>query len=395
MSEFRLGSLPHRRPQLDNLLVRSHQLAIAADVLVLLNLLQTLVEDKHIAICLRQVALQLNLRLVVLARIERTDVPRQPRTHQSVQAPLAAHHVFEHVQPGITIEPLGKHAQLGQQCGIKRLLLSVSQMQLGVKESHLRTQSTCRLRQSVSTKRLRRRCHLHPAKHREHRLQHSSLRLQARPLLRDIQAFRLHVLQVALGSRATFHHRRQLPLTTAQQLLQVAVQLNLVIEQQQGEIHLVHATAHLIDAHLRLRCLHLALLAGDSLPPADGATVENRLAHIHAHPILVFRQAFHVDAHLLIHRPHLVGKRRHIALQRGLCRSRHLWQPSLPDVCHRQLRQLPHEVALPYERIVPLCRLLTLLQRLRLPANGKQQQHRHKIKSMSHHYLISKLSISK
>ena len=200
---------------------------------------------------------------------------------------------------------------------------------------------------------------------REHPYERLALRQKARGLLHHVQPFGLHVQIVALSRRTTLEHRCELLLVGAQQFLQVLVQLDLLVNQQQPEIHVVHALANLIQIHLVLRALHIALPSCNLLLAADDATIEDRLLHIDSYPILVFFQPFHIDAHRLVHLLHLLGKSRHIALQRSLSLSRHLRQPPLLDVRHRQLGRLLNQPVLPYQRVVAFSRLLAFLERLR------------------------------
>ena len=128
--EFRLRRLPYAAAQGDYLLVVGHQLAIAADVLIELNLLQVVVEQEHVARGLRRIALQLYLRLVVLPRVEGTDVPRHPRADHAVERPPVTHHVVKHIVARVAVVTLGEEAYLRLQGGVERLFLRIGKPQL-------------------------------------------------------------------------------------------------------------------------------------------------------------------------------------------------------------------------------------------------------------------------
>ena len=161
--------------------------------------------------------------------------------------------------------------------------------------------------------------HLYAAERREHPNQCLPLRLQVYTLLHHVQSFSLHGVPVTLGCCAVLLHRLQFPLVAGQQLLQVSVQLHLLVNQQQGEVHLVHALANNIYIYLVLYPLYLTLRPCYLLLAADGPSVEHRLLHFDTHTVLVLRQPFHVDTHLLIQCLHLVRERHHVALISGLC----------------------------------------------------------------------------
>ena len=132
MCEFRLCRLADGGAQGDDFLVVGHQFPKALDVLVLLNLLQVVVENKRLALNIERLALNIQLRLVVLSGVEGTDVPRESGANHAVQRPLAAHHVLEHVVARITIKALRKDSQFGFQGGIDGFLLGICQSQLGI-----------------------------------------------------------------------------------------------------------------------------------------------------------------------------------------------------------------------------------------------------------------------
>ena len=144
------------------------------------------------------------------------------------------------------------------------------------------------------------------------------MRLQACCLLHHVQPLSLHVLIIALRCRTVFHHRGQFLLVLHEKFLQVGIQLDLFVDQQQSEVHLIHALAHLIHIYFILSRLHLALLPGYLLLTLDGATVEYCLLHVETYLILIFLQSLEVKPHLSQHSPHLIGPRHHIALIRSL-----------------------------------------------------------------------------
>ena len=281
------------------------------------------------------------------------------------------HHVLKHIVAGIAVVALCEDTHLGHQGGIEGLLLGIGQAQLGVEQTQFRTVVRTTY---LCHGRLFHALHLDAAETGEHGCQHALLRLQAGGLLHRIQPFGLHVLPVALGGSTALHHRGQLALVAAQQLLQIAVQPQLFVEQQEREIHLVHPLAHLVEAHLVLGRLHVTLFAGNGFLTVDGSAVVERLVDVDAHAPLVFLQSFHVEPHLLVQALHLVGPRHHVALQGGLCRRRYLRQPSLLDIGHCQRRRFLNEAVLAYQRIVLLRCLLAFLQGLGLRGYG---QHRH------------------
>ena len=120
----------------------------------------------------------------------------------------------------------------------------------------------------------------------------------------------------------------------------------------------------MIQIHLVLSRLHVALLQCHVLLTFDGSAVEYGLLHVDAYAILVFLQSLHIDAYLLVQGAHLVGECRHVTLIGGLSRSRHLWQPAFPDIPDGQVCGLLYQIHPPYQRIVTFCRLLTFLQAL-------------------------------
>ena len=125
--------------------------------------------------------------------------------------------------------------------------------------------------------------------------------------------------------------------------------------------------------------------AGYFFLAADGATVEEGLLDVNPHAILVFFQSFKFNAHLLHHVFHLSGPCRHIALQGGLCRGRHLWQPSFLDVVDGELGGLADEVVLSDEWIVAFGGLLALLDGL---CGEAQWQHRQCNQDLSHIWVV-------
>ena len=140
------------------------------------------------------------------------------------------------------------------------------------------------------------------------------MRFQCGLLLDHVQALGGDIVQVALGSGAVLDHRGELLLAGRELLLQVTVECELVLQQQQGKVHLVDAFAHCIQIHVELSLLHSTLLLCYLALCADNTAVIHRLLHIQAHTVLVFGQALHVNAQLAHHRLHLVGPRRHGAL---------------------------------------------------------------------------------
>ena len=167
-------------------------------------------------------------------------------------------------------------------------------------------------------------------------------------------------------------HRGEFLLAGCELLLQVSVEGDLVLEQQQGKVHLVDALAHVVQAHVELSLLHSALLTGYTFLCTDHATVKYSLLHVQPHAVLVLGQAFHVQPHLPHHGLHLVGPRRHSVLISRLSGRRHLRQPPLLDIGNREVGSASDEVMLGDERIVALGSLLALFQGL--SAREKRQQ---------------------
>ena len=147
-------------------------------------------------------------------------------------------------------------------------------------------------------------------------------------------------------------------------VLQVLVERDLVLQQQQGKIHLVDALAHAVQVDVELSLLHGALLAGNALLGADGSAVKHRLLHIQPHAVLVLGQPFHVQPHLSHQGPHLVGPRCHGILIGSLGASGHLRQPPFLDIGNGEVGGAGDEVMLGNERIVALGGALALFQRL-------------------------------
>lgn len=101
---LRLCCLPNGGTQGDDLLVIAHELAVLLRLLVLTSPLQTGVEEEEIAVRLRHLALHLDLRAVVMAGVERTQAPRQARSHNPIECTVTVHHIVEEVIPGIAVE---------------------------------------------------------------------------------------------------------------------------------------------------------------------------------------------------------------------------------------------------------------------------------------------------
>ena len=138
MSQFRLSSLTHLGTESNDFLIVGHQATVATDVLVLLHLFQVIIEKKHLATVLCRLAHQLQPGLVVLAGIERTDIPLQACSDHAVQRPLAMHHILKQIIARITVEALGEDAQARHQRCIKGFLLGVGQTQLGIDDFQFR-----------------------------------------------------------------------------------------------------------------------------------------------------------------------------------------------------------------------------------------------------------------
>ena len=144
MCQLRFCRLSHSLSQRDNLPVVGHQFLVALYILVLLNLFQVIIEEEHLPTALRHITLQLQFCLVVLAGIEGTDSPCHPCTDEAIQAPFVAHHVFEHIQPRITIEALCKHTHLRHQCCVECLLLSIQHTDLCIQHLQFWSLVSCR-----------------------------------------------------------------------------------------------------------------------------------------------------------------------------------------------------------------------------------------------------------
>ena len=129
-----------------------------------------------------------------------------------------------------------------------------------------------------------------------------------------LQAFGLHAQIVALGCRAALEHGAELLLVAAEQLLKVAAESYLLVEEQQREVEFVDALAHLIYIYFLSGNLHASLAARHFLAAADCSAVEHCLLHVHANAVLVFAESLDVDAHLLIDGLHLLREGGHVAL---------------------------------------------------------------------------------
>ena len=159
-----------------------------------------------------------------------------------------------------------------------------------------------------------------------------------------------------------FKHRLQFLLTGVQLFLHDLGQRYILVEQQQGEIHLIDTLADGIQVDCGLGSLHVTLSPRDSSLAADGATVIERLVKVDTHTVLILFQALEVNAHLVDQRLHLLGPCRHVALQRRLSAGSDLWQPCLADVGHSIVGRPSNQVILLDERIVALGSLLTLFK---------------------------------
>lgn len=101
---LRFRSLPYSGTQSNDLLVIAHELAVLLCLFVLTESLQAGVKEEEIAVRLRHLALYLDLRAVVMAGVERTQAPRQARSHNPIECTVTVHHIVEEVIPGIAIE---------------------------------------------------------------------------------------------------------------------------------------------------------------------------------------------------------------------------------------------------------------------------------------------------
>ena len=267
---------------------------------------------------------------------------------------------------------MGEDTHTGHQRSVEGFLLCLGQSQAGIDDPKLGAH-VCRL--PAHRCRLLHLSYGDAAEGREHPRHGLPLQLEIGQLLGGIQPFGLHAEVVALCCRALAEHRLELLLVAAQQLLPVVVQPYLFVEQQQGEVHLVHALAYLVDADVVLCLVDVGLPPCHLLVAADGTAVEECLLHVDADAVLVFLQSLHVDAHLPVQLLHLLGEGRHVALPGGLCRCRQLREPALLDVLNGAVGGLAYQVHLPDERVVAHCCLLTLLKGLCLHA--RQRCHRH------------------
>ena len=76
--------------------------------------------------------------------------------------------------------------------------------------------------------------------------------------------------------------------------MQVTVEPDLVIKQQQAEVHLVDTLLDVIQVDIELGPLHCPLLAGDARLRADGSAIKHRLLYVKADAVLVSCKPFHV-----------------------------------------------------------------------------------------------------
>ena len=159
-------------------------------------------------------------------------------------------------------------------------------------------------------------------------------------------------------------HRLQFLLSGDQLFLHDLGQRDILVKQQQGEIHLIDTLADGIEVDCGLGSFHVTLSPCDSCLAADGASVIERLVQVDAHTVLVLLQPLEVNAHLVEHRLHLLGPCRHVALQCRLGASSDLRQPCLADVGYGIVGRPGDEVILLDERIVALGSLLTFFQGL-------------------------------
>ena len=81
--------------------------------------------------------------------------------------------------------------------------------------------------------------------------------------MHETQAFGTDGMIVALGCRAVIIHRLQLLLAGFEYLLHIIIKLDIIVEQQQGKVHLVHPLADGIEVYRGLGGIHIALLTGD------------------------------------------------------------------------------------------------------------------------------------
>ena len=170
-------------------------------------------------------------------------------------------------------------------------------------------------------------------------------------------------VHVALHRHAVPEQRLQFVKVRLQQRLKVLIQQNLLVQQQDAEVQIIHALTDGVHIHIGLRRLHLALKRCNLLLVRDESAVVHRLVHVDANAVLVFLQSLHVVA---VHREHVlqgIGQCHHVALVRCLCGSGNLRQPSLHDVRHREVGGLLYQVIPLDERVVLTGQLLTFVER--------------------------------
>ena len=201
-------------------------------------------------------------------------------------------------------------------------------------------------------------CHRDAAQFAQHERHGIALGNERRALLLHHQALGANGVVVALGHHTTRIERRQFFLTRGEQRLVVGVQLELLVEEQQREVHLVHAAAHSVEVDLGLRRLHISALTRHGGLTRNHAAVPHVLVHIQPYAILVFLQPRDFHSALAHHLTHLVGPRRDVALQGCLSGERHLRQPALAQVLDRVIGGARYQVALLDERIIGLRGLL-------------------------------------
>jgi len=137
VGEFRLRRLAHGGPQADDLVVLGLQLAVFGEILGLPDGLQPVVEQEHVKFVAGLPAHHVELRTVVLAGVERADVPCHPHAEHAVERGVGVHHVVEHIEAGIAVIALRKRREGGAEAGIQRFPTGVEQRHLLVEERHL------------------------------------------------------------------------------------------------------------------------------------------------------------------------------------------------------------------------------------------------------------------
>ena len=148
------------------------------------------------------------------------------------------------------------------------------------------------------------------------------------------------------------------------------------VEQQEAKIHFVHALPDFVQIHFGLCRLHCAFSPRNFAPAADCAAVEERLAHVDAHFILVSAQPLQLNPHLCEQSLQIFGPRCHFILVTALGCDADLREPCLLNVPDCEFGGAGYEIILPNDWVIVFGGLATFLQTLCAHCGEKYRQDR-------------------